>query len=79
MIRGVDRRPVDPESNFGNILILMDGSGNQAGFAQPGAGGAYEFKDLATGTYTIMAPPGYNSDPIEVKAGQVVTFDVPAN
>jgi len=79
VIRGVDRRAVNAEAGFGNILILMDATGNQAGFAQPGPGGAYEFKDLATGTYTIMAPPGYNSDPIEVKAGQTVTFDVPAN
>jgi hypothetical protein len=81
VIRGVNRRmsAADAESGFGGIMLLMDANGEQAGFAQAGADGAFEFKDLATGAYTIIAPPGYNSEPIEVKAGQTVTFDVPAN
>jgi hypothetical protein len=78
IIRGINRRSAG-QGGPGGFLVLLDAGGNQAGFAQSGPDGAYEFKDLATGTYTLLAPPGYNSEPIEVKAGQTVTFDVPAN
>lgn len=78
IIRGINRRSAGQDGP-GGFLVLLDAGGNQAGFAQSGPDGAYEFKDLATGTYTLLAPPGYNSAPIEVKAGQTVTFDVPAN
>lgn len=81
VIRGFNRRGGGPDapSGIGGILILLDAGGAQAGFAQAGPDGAYEFKDLATGSYTVLVPPGYRSDPIEVKAGQTVSFDVPAN
>jgi hypothetical protein len=72
-LRGVHRGAQDG----GGFLILLDEQGRQAGVTQPGPDGAYAFRDLASGSYTLLAPPGYRSDPIEVKDGATVTHDVP--
>lgn len=80
IIKGFNRRvtPSDePNVGPGAFLLLNDASGNNAGFAQTAADGSYEFRDLAPGTYVVLAPPDFNSEPIEVKAGQTVNFDVP--
>ena len=79
-LRGVHRAAAagDAAGGFGaNILILMDEQGRQSGMTQPRADGSYEFRDLANGTYTLIAPPGYRSDPIEMRDGATVTHDVP--
>lgn len=80
-LRGVHRGAIgaDAAGGFGGrLLILLDEQGRQAGMTQPGADGSFQFRDLASGSYTLLAPPGYRSDPIEVRDGATVTHDVPA-
>ena len=79
-LRGMHRRAIGDENTGGfggNILILLDAQGRQAGMTQPNPDGSFEFRDLANGAYTLLAPPGYRSDPIEVRDGETVTHDVP--
>lgn len=79
VLRGVHRGALSAsEPGFGSILILLDADGRQVGIQQPRPDGSFEFRDLAAGSYTLRAPPGYRSDPIEVGAGATVSHDVPA-
>lgn len=80
-LRGVHRGALAGASTGGfggSLLILLDEQGRQAGMTQPGADGSFQFRDLASGAYVLLAPPGYRSDPIEVRDGATVTHDVPA-
>ncbi len=80
VLKGVNRRAQGQQNQggFGNgFVLLMDVNGGNAGFSPIGPDGGYEFRDLAAGSYTLTIPPDYNSDPIEVKPGQTVSFDIP--
>jgi protocatechuate 3,4-dioxygenase beta subunit len=80
-LRGVHRGALAGASTGGfggSLLILLDEQGRQAGMTQPGTDGSFQFRDLASGAYVLLAPPGYRSDPIEVRDGATVTHDVPA-
>ncbi len=80
VVRGINRRAEGTQSGSrfaGGMILLMDASGNNAGFAQTAPDGTYEFRDLSGGAYTLLIPPGYTSEPIAVKVGQTTNFDIP--
>jgi hypothetical protein len=62
--------------DMSSMLRLQDGEGASLEMAMPNPDGTYSFKDLPAGKYKIVRGD-YESDVLDLAAGQQLTFDIP--